>query len=85
MQSGYDNWKKVLEKSRDFERHEKANYNREAVLKYEIAPSSVFGDICDMTSTAYAAKCLENRKMLLKNLSNLRFLSFYTSIIAKTG
>ena len=38
-----------------------------------------------MTSTAYAPKHLENRKMLLKILSNLRFLGLYASIIAKTG
>ena len=28
MQSGHDNWKKALEKDRDFERHEKADYHR---------------------------------------------------------
>ena len=72
VQSGYDNWKKALKKGRDFERREKADYHRETVLRYEIAPSSAIGDICNMTSTVYAAKRLENRKMLLKTLSNLR-------------
>ena len=85
VQSGYDNWKKALEKGCSFERHEKADYHREAVLRYKIATSSAIGDICDMTSTAYAPKHLENRKMLLKILSNLRFLGLYASIIAKTG
>lgn len=74
VQSGYDNWKKALEKNRGFEKHEKADYHREAVMRYEIAPSSAMGDICDMTSTLYAAQRLENRQMLLKILSNLRFL-----------
>ena len=83
VQSGYDNWTKALEKGRGFERHEKADYHREAVLRYEIAPSSAIGDICAMTSTAYAAKRLENCKMLLKVLSNSPFLGLYTSIILK--
>ena len=65
VQSGCDNWKKALEKGRGFERHEKADYHREAVLRYEI------GDICDMTWIVYIEKRLENRKMLLKILSNL--------------
>ena len=38
-----------------------------------------------MTSTVYAGKRLDNHKMLLKILPNLRFLGLYTSIIAKTG
>ena len=75
MQSGYDNWTKALEKSRGFERHEKADYHREAVLRYEIAPSSAIGDIC--------AKRLENCKIVLKVLSNSPFLGLYTSIILK--
>ena len=37
-----------------------------------------------MTLRAYAAKRLENRKMLLKILPNLRFLGLYTPIIVKT-
>ena len=82
--SGYDNWKKALEKGRGSEKHEKADYHQEAVLGYEIAPSSAIEDICDMTLRAYAAKRLENRKMLLKILSNLRFLGLYTPIIVKT-
>ena len=61
------------------------DYHQEAVLRYEIAPPSAIGDKCDMTSTAYAAKRLKNRKMLLKILSNLRFSSLYASIIAKIG
>ena len=79
MQSGYVIWKKDLEKDHSFERHEKADYHQEAIL----TPSSAIGDICDMTSTAYAAKRLKNCKMLLKILSN--FLGLCTSIIAKTG
>ena len=71
VQSGCDNWKKALEKGRGFERHEKAGYHREAVLRYEIAPSNAVGDICDMTWIVYIEKRLENRKMLLKILSNL--------------
>ena len=73
-ESGYDNWKKALEKDREFEKHEKAVYYREAVLRYEVAPSTAMGDICDMTSTVFAAKRLENRQMLLKLFSNIRFL-----------
>ena len=83
VQSGYDICKKDLEKDHSFERHEKADYHQEAVSRYKIAPSSAIGDICDMTSTAYAAKRLKNCKMLLKILSN--FLGLCTSIIAKTG
>ena len=49
VQNGYHNWKTALEKGRRFERHEKADYHREAVLSYKIAPSSDIGDICDMT------------------------------------
>ena len=75
MQSGYDNWTKALEKSRGSEIHEKADYHREAVLRYEIAPSSAIGDIC--------AKRLENCKIVLKVLSNSPFLGLYTSIILK--
>ena len=56
VQSGYDNWKKALKKGCGFERHEKADCHREAVLRYEIASSSAIGDIWDITSTAYAAK-----------------------------
>ena len=63
VQSRYDNWKKALKKGRGFERHEKADYHREAVLRYKIALSSAIGDICDMKSTAYAAKRLESRKI----------------------
>ena len=85
MQSVYDNWKKALKKGSGSERHEKADYQREAVLRYETAPSSAIGNICEMKSSAYAAKRLENRKMLLKILSNLRLLGLCTSIIAKTG
>ena len=63
VQSRYDNWKKALEKGRGFERHEKADYHRKAVLRYKIALSSAIGDICDMKSTAYAAKRLKSRKI----------------------
>ena len=75
VQSGYDNWKKALEKGR----------SQEAVVRYKIAPSSAIRDIFDTISTSYAGKRLENNKMFFKILSNLRFLGLYTSIIAKTG
>ena len=70
VQSRYYNWKRALEKGRGFESHEKADYHRESVLRYEIAPSTAIGDICDITSTVYAAKRLENLKMFLKIFSN---------------
>ena len=70
MQSRYDNWKKALEKGRGFDRNEKADYHRKAILTYEIPLSSAIGDLCDMKPTAYDAKRLENRKILLKILCN---------------
>ena len=48
MQSRYDNWKKALEKGRGFDRNEKADYHRKAILTYEIPLSSAIGDLCDM-------------------------------------
>ena len=69
MQSGCDNWKKFLKKGLDLEGHEKGDNHQETVLRYEIAPLSAIGDICNITSTAYAVRRLENHKMLLKILS----------------
>ena len=53
--------KKALEKDRGFERHEKADYHREAVLRYQIALSSAIADICGMTLTIDSLCCKTSR------------------------
>ena len=63
VQSGYDNWKKALEKGRGFERHEKADYHREAVLRCEIAPSSAIGDWRYMCHDINSLCCKTPRKL----------------------
>ena len=66
---GFQNWKKATER---FRRHEAAECHREAVLKLQSlrTPTTVLKQL----SSEAAKTRAQNRKMLLKVLSSLRFL-----------
>ena len=70
---GYSNWKKAMEKGRGFQLRERCSYHCKAVTRYIVAPNAM-GNSVDMTSREYAAERCVNRKMLIKILSNVRYL-----------
>ena len=62
------------QKQTGFPSHASYHMQKEAVMRYVIAPSPAMGDVTDMISTSYAAERQHNRKMLLNVLRNIRYL-----------
>lgn len=72
--SGFSNWKKAMERNKGFKAHQNTNSHREAVARYIIHKPSDVGSVDDLLNSCKKVQMTENRKMLLKILSNIRFL-----------
>ena len=70
IKKGYTNWKDATE---SFRRNEKSNCHQEAIQAVLI-PSNV-PDIGEMVSNLYAQNKVQNRKLFLKILQNIKFLA----------
>lgn len=68
--TGFDNWKKALER---FEKHQNTTSHRDAVDLVVKIPSTT-KDVGEMLSTSLASQKAESRKMLLTILSSIRYL-----------
>ena len=68
ISEGFQNWKKATER---FRFHEESDLHKDALFKFN---SSQHPTITQQLSTVAAKETAENRKMLLKVLSSLRFL-----------
>ena len=73
---GFTNWKKAMTKD-GFHDHELSHAHREATLRIIKAPVE-YVNIGVNLSEQYMMEQLNNRKMLLKILSNVRYLGNYT-------
>ena len=81
MKSGYSNWKKAMEKNKGFKNHQTTNACREAVTRYIQHKPSDPNSIDQQMDIGMRKQWAENRKKLLKILSNIRYLgknSFYS-------
>ena len=65
---------KVSRKSRGFRKHELSKAHKEAVVRY-VKTNPTQPDVVDMVSTEAEKIRLKNRQMLLKILTNVRFLA----------
>ena len=70
IKKGYTNWKDATE---SFRRHEKSNCHQETIQAVLI-PSNV-PDIGEMVSNLYAQNKVQNHKLFLKILQNIKFLA----------
>lgn len=68
--TGFDNWKKALER---FEKHQNTTSHRDAVDLVVKIPSTT-KDVGEMLSASLASQKAESRKMLLTILSSIRYL-----------
>ena len=68
--TGFDNWKKALER---FKKHQNTTSHRDAVDLVVKIPSTT-KDVGEMLSTSLASQKAESRKMLLTILSSIRYL-----------
>lgn len=76
--SGYNNWKKAMEKNKGFKAHQLTNAHKEALARYIQHKPSDASSIDQRIDRTLRVQQLENRKMLLKILSNIRFLGKYS-------
>jgi len=74
LRKGYQNWKHALEKARGFQKHEMSQAHKEATIRY-VKSSSNQPDVVDMVSSEAEKQRFKNRQMLLKILTNIRFLA----------
>ena len=74
LRKGYQNWKHALEKTRGFQKHEMSQAHKEATIRY-VKSSSNQPDVVDMVSSEAEKQRFKNRQMLLKILTNIRFLA----------
>ena len=78
-ETGYSNWKNALEKKKGFSKHELSECHKEAVARLITIPKTAAGDIGDMISSQHALERKQNRNVLLKILSNIRYLARQSS------
>ena len=71
--TGFSNWRKALEEAKGFKKHQSSKGHREAVVRHEKAANNK-SDVIDMISTKHAIQRSQNRQMLLKILTNIRYL-----------
>ena len=74
LKQGFQNWKRVTEKSRGFRKHGMSKAHKEAVVRY-VKTNPTQPDVVDMVSTEAEKILFKNRQMLLKILTNIRFLA----------
>ena len=74
LKQGYQNWKKATEKAKGFQKHETSKTHLEAVARYVQPKSGQQPNVVDMISTEAAMTRFRNRQMLLKILTNVRYL-----------
>ena len=72
---GYTNWKNALEKNKGFAKHQASDCQKEATERLITAPTTAKGDIAYLIDENSQAIKQNNREMLLKILSNIRYLS----------
>ena len=71
--TGFRNWSKALQEKKGFKLHEKSDVHVEVVARYINAPSCEF--VAEMHHKNIANEKEVNRPMLLKILSNIRYLA----------
>ena len=69
---GFSNWKKACEKSRGFKKHQTSKAHQEALARYVKTATS--HDVIDLISSEAAFQRSQDRQMLLKILTNIRYL-----------
>ena len=69
--TGFSNWKKAIEK---FEKHQTSKSHREAIDLVIKIPSTT-KDVGEMLNKSHAEQKDENRQVLLKIFSSVRYLS----------
>ncbi len=69
---GFRNWKKACEKDCGFYKHQQSDSHLEAAERYHYATTGE--DIGSVVSSNYKQEMETNRKILLKILSNVRYL-----------
>ena len=72
---GYTNWKKALEKNKGFAKHQASDCHKEATERLITAPTTAKGDIAYLIDENSQAIEQNNREMLLKILSSIRYLA----------
>ena len=75
--SGYNNWKKAVEKGKGFKAHQITNAHKEAVARYIQHKPSDTSSIDQQMNRDMKQQQAENRRMLLKILSSVRYLGNY--------
>ena len=74
LKKGHQNWRHGLEKARGFQKHEMSKAHKEATIRY-VKSSSNQPDVVDIVSSEAEKQRFKNRQMLLKILTNIRFLA----------
>ena len=72
---GYTNWKKALEKNKGFAKHQASDCHKEATERLITAHTTAKGDIAYLIDENSQAIKQNNREMLLKILSSIRYLA----------
>ena len=84
LSSGYTNWKDATAKKGGFPAHEKSNCHKEALERLVSLPS-VVKDVGESISQIHEEEKVYNRHVLLKILSNIRFLARQGSALRGSG
>ena len=71
---GYKNWKKALEKNKGFNKHQNSSAHKEATARFITQKPSDTTSVDHLLNSANNIQMAENRRMLLKIMSNVRFL-----------
>ena len=74
LKQGFQNWKRATEKSRGFRKHEMSKAHKEAVVRH-VKTNPAQPDVVEMVSTEAKKIRFKNHQMLLKILTNARFLA----------
>ena len=74
LKQGFQNWNRATEKSRGFQKHELSKAHKEAVVR-NVKTNPTPPDVVDMVSTEAEKIRFKTRQMLLKILTNVRFLA----------
>ena len=69
---GFSNLKKACEKSRGFKKHQTSEARQEALARYVKTATS--HDVIDLISSEAALQRSQNRQMMLKILTNIKYL-----------
>ena len=71
----YNNWKNALDKKSGFYKQSNNDSHKEAILRQLVAPSNKYKKTPSMLSESFDMHQIQNRKMLLKLISSIRYPS----------